>query len=528
MKEKKNISEHQDSRVELEDLFNLYHSKQLKKAKAKGIKLIRKFPKAFILHNMLGLILSEKKEFKKAIESFQKTIKIKPDFAIAYNNLGNIYKNNGRTNLAIKYYNKSIEINPNSPEAYNNLGNIYKSKNKLLDSINYYKQALKINPKLFIVHNNLGIAYKILGEFKEAKDCFIDSIKIKPDFYFAHRNLGLITKWKLPLENLEKLKKNFIDLKDDTDQKRELAFTLGKAYEDISNIDEAYKYFLQGNEIARKSFNYSITKEKKLFKSIKFFFSKKLYKNTIIGVKKVNTNPIFIVGMPRSGTTLVEQILSCHSKIYAAGETEILDRLIIELTNKKFNHSFLNRNNLLSKKFIARCGNQYISELNRMSNGSKFITDKLPSNFKWIGLIKIILPNAKIVHCTRSARDTCLSIFKNYFPYRAMGYSYSLNEIVDYYKLYRKLMLYWENILSGFIYEIKYENLIYTPEAEIKNLFHYLNLNWEENCLNFHENKRPIHTASDTQVRKPLYKNSINNWKKYEKYLPSSFKKLED
>ena len=528
MKEKKNISDHQASRVELNELFNLYHSKQLIKAKTKGLRLVRQFPKAFILHNMLGLILSDKKEFKKAIDSFKKAIKIKPDFAIAYNNLGNIYKNNGKTNLAIKHYKKAIGINPKSPEPYNNLGNIYKSKNKLLDSINFYKQAININPKLFIVHNNLGIAYKVLGKFNEARQCFIETIKIKPDFYYAHRNLGLINNRKLTSENLEILKNNFINLKKDSDQKRELAFTLGKAHEDIEDYNEAYKYFLQGNAIARKSFNYSIAREKRLFKTIRSSFNRKLYQSIDIKIKKEKITPIFIVGMPRSGTTLVEQILSCHSKIYAAGETEILDRLIVKFINKKLNYTFLNKKNLLNMKFIRRLGNEYILELNKISDGSKFIIDKLPSNFRWIGLIKIILPNAKIIHCNRNARDTCLSIFKNYFPYRAMGYSYSLIETIDYYELYKKLMIYWKSILSDFIYEIKYENLIYSPEIEIKNLLNYLNLKWEKECLNFYNNERPVHTASDAQVRRPIYKNSINYWKKYEKYLPLSFKKLED
>ena len=527
MSSKKKKNNKTASKIEIKELFNLYNSRKLIQAKLKAKKLVKKFPRAFLLHNLLGLILSERNEFKEAEDSFLKALKINPNFAVAYNNLANVYKNSGRKDMAIKYYKKSIEKNVNSPEPYNNLGNLFKSLNRLKDSIDFYKKALEINPKIFIIHNNLGIAYKILGELDKAKNCFNECIKINPKFYYAYRNLGLISKFDKKNMDLDKLSNNLNETKLHDDQKRELSFFLGKAYDDIKEYNLAYKYYLQGNNIVRKNIDYSIQRDQALFKKINLFFKKKLYDDNNLKINNKEITPIFIVGMPRSGTTLIEQILSSHSEVFGAGETEILDNIILKSSSKKMNNFFLNNKRILNKKYLNDCGNKYISDIKKLSDGSKYVTDKLPFNFKWIGFIKLILPNAKIIHCIRDPRDTCLSIFKNYFPYRAMGFAYSIKDIVSYYKSYRTLMKYWKENFNFEIYDIYYEDLIGSSHFEIKKLLNFINLNWEDNCMNFYKNDRPIFTASDTQVRRPIYKTSLNSWELYKKFLPENFVKLK-
>ena len=158
--------------------------------------------------------------------------------------------------------------------------------------------------------------------------------------------------------------------------------------------------------------------------------------------------------------------------------------------------------------------------------GKIFITDKMPFNFRWIGLIKLILPNAKIVHCKRDSKDICFSIFKNFFYSNGIGFAYTFEDIINYHSLYKDLMQHWNQTIPDFIYNIKYEDLIDNPKIEVQKLLKYLELNWEEECLNFYNSDRPVHTLSDTQVRKPLYKNSIQNWRYFENYLPEIFKSL--
>ena len=161
-----------------------------------------------------------------------------------------------------------------------------------------------------------------------------------------------------------------------------------------------------------------------------------------------------------------------------------------------------------------------------MINNSEKVTDKLPINFKWIGFIKLLLPKSKIIHCTRNPKDNCLSIFKTYFASKKLNFAYDLDEILGFYHMYKDLMDYWEAVLPDFIFDIKYEKIIKNPEKEIRNLIKECKLSWDNKCLKFYENKRPIKTASDTQARKKIYKSSINMWKNYEMYLKDFFKKF--
>ena len=177
---------------------------------------------------------------------------------------------------------------------------------------------------------------------------------------------------------------------------------------------------------------------------------------------------------------------------------------------------------------MKEIGKDYVQKIKSISNNSERSTDKLPINFFSVGFIKIILPNSRIIHCYRDSKDNCSSIFKTHFASGRVNFAYDLNEIVQYYNLYNDLMIYWNKVLPNFIYNIKYENLIFHTEPTIKNLVKFCNLKWDNACLNFHNNNRPIQTASDTQARNKIYKDSINSWKNYEKYLRKYLVKIKN
>ena len=230
--------------------------------------------------------------------------------------------------------------------------------------------------------------------------------------------------------------------------------------------------------------------------------------------------------MPRSGTTLVDQIVSSHKNVFSGGETSILPELIesnilkiIQQTPEKINDLIFSNGEKLN--------NYYYFRLNNLNLNSEIITDKTVQNFIWIGFIRVLFPNSKIINCVRNSRDTCFSIFKNDFHDKFMNWSYKQDEIVNFYKCYNSLIKFWDQKFPGEIYHIKYEEILNNPENQIKKLINFCDLDWDDNCINFQNNKNPVKTASSLQVRKPLYNSSKNISENYANYLSNMFKLLE-
>ena len=518
----------------IEEAVNLYKSGDLLKCEQFTKDLIKKKANVVFLHNLLGIVLSAQDKLDEAIISYKKGIEIDPNFGIIYNNLALIYYNKKlsgndfQSNIkkAEELFKKSLQINPKLPEPNTNLGNLYSSIGKNDESIKFHKLAISADPEYYYSYLNIANVYVSLGIFDEAKKYLKIAITKNPNFYFAHRLLSRITKYKVNDPHLLELKKLYEskNLKDDTN-KMNLAFALGKGNEDIKNYDEAFNYFIIANSINRSKLNFSLDKEKNYFNEIKKTYGKELF-NKYLNLGNEEISPIFIVGMPRSGTTLVEQILSSHTNVFGADEVNFIPKLINKYFNQEKVNLFLQGIFDFDVSILKKMGDEYINLMKSVSNNSERFTDKLPANFLNVGLIKLILPKSKIIHCQRNPKDNIFSIFKNYFPGNKITFASNLKETVEYYNLYFDLMKFWNVQLPNFIFNVKYEDLIHDTEEQIKKLLIFCDLKWEENCLNFHENKRAIKTASDTQVRSKIYNSSINFWKNYEKYLNNYYEKL--
>ena len=283
--------------------------------------------------------------------------------------------------------------------------------------------------------------------------------------------------------------------------------------------------YQEANGLHDQKIKYSIERDKKKFMNIKNIFHKNLFEK-FKNCGFVDSSPIFILGMPRSGTSLVEQILSSHPEVFGAGEQIIIVKLLEKNFGKKNLSLFFEDDKNFNKDLFASIGKEYVSIIKNISDNSVRFTDKFPENFLWIGLIKLILPNAKILHCLRKPRDNCFSLFKNYFPNGTIDYSYNLNKVVEYYNLYLDLMNYWKNLFPNFIFNVKYEHLVSNTEKEIRSMLKFCDLEWNSNCLDYYKNKRAVKTASDIQSRNKIYASSVNLWKKYDKYLNEYFQKL--
>ena len=294
-------------------------------------------------------------------------------------------------------------------------------------------------------------------------------------------------------------------------------FALAKANEDLQNFEQSFLHYLKGNELRKKILNYDFKNDVMLFDQIKAN-SKLIFENSLnINDLKVSLIPVFIVGMPRSGTSLVEQIISSHSKVTGAGELLFIDELGGKLA-KGF--SKINKISLLDFR------KKYLDKLKKISEGNMIVIDKLPHNFRFIGLITSAFPEARIIHVQRNPAAVCWANFKKFFSQSGLGYTYSLENVVSYYKLYIDLMKHWRITLDQRIYNLDYEALVENQENETRQLINYLNLDWDHKCLKPQDNKKIVATASSLQVRKKVYSGSSQQWLNFKPFLKGVFDNL--
>ena len=308
-----------------------------------------------------------------------------------------------------------------------------------------------------------------------------------------------------------------------------LYFALGKSFNDQKNYSRSFYFYSLGNKIKNSTLkNYSLEFEEIYQNKIKEFFVNFDF-NKIIGKKLFDKKIIFIVGLPRSGTSLAHQILASHSSVKGFGESDILNGFF---NNKILDSKFisnLTKNNKLNDDFICEISN-YIGSKYENNSDQKIILDKSPFNFFWLGFIKIIFPKAKIIHTIRNQDDTCLSIYKSLFGKKGVLWSYDKNNITNFVKIYNFIIKFWSEKMPNYIYNLNYEMLVQDQKNQTKKLLSFCNLDWEDDCLNFYKNTLPIKSASLYQTRKPIYKSSINQNLKYSDYISftNKIKKIKE
>jgi tetratricopeptide (TPR) repeat protein len=360
----------------------------------------------------------------------------------------------------------------------------------------------------------LGTVLEQTGKLEEAEINFRKSIQINPGFANAHRQLSLIKKFKEYDEQYFILQKIYLDKKTSKDQLCHVNFSLAKINEDLGNFQEAFKHYIEGNLIRKKILNYNIEEDIRLFHKIKSNYDEISKQRIQIKKNENNFNPIFILGMPRSGTTLVEQIISSHSEVSGLGELPFIS---------EFGKSVAEGFNPTNEDSILKFRNFYIKKIKNLSKGNSFITDKMPQNFCYIGLIISAFPEAKILHIKRNSAAVCWANFRQWFRSRNLAYSYSIDDIIKYYTLYEDLMMFWKKKFNNLIYDVDYDILTIDPKHITKNLINHLNLKWDEKCLSPENNKRSVSTASNIQIRNKIFKGSSEKWKKYKPFLNGAF-----
>ncbi len=491
-------------------------------------------------HCNIGTAFLVLEEFTKAAVGFNRALALKPDYPEAYLGMARIHQEHKRLSEAESLTNKALALAPEKAEAHSLLGGIFAEAGYPDKAELAYARALALNPDLLSAHLGKGHLLMEHGQMKAAEESFRHALGLDPTNLGARlvsgsgaaqssmgldpTNLGA----RLALTQVKKVTKDdenmtaLVQVAEKLDTMLEtkamtLHFALGKCYDDTKQYDLAMPHFLEGCRLKRKRTQYDPEDNDKVRLNICEFFSREAIEN-LRGEGCTSDLPIFVLGMPRSGTTLIEQILASHPLVHGAGELPDLLALAAKPKEGGPDGYPLSLKGITPQE-LKELGLRYVKGLQARQPEAKHITDKMPANFNCVGLIHLMLPNATIIHIKRNPVDTCLSGFTRLFN-KSQYHSYDLAEIGRYYRNYAILMAHWRKVLpAGAFYEVQYENMVADHENEVRALLKYCKLPWDDACLDFHKTKRNIRTASVTQVRQPIYTSSVERWRKYEAHL---------
>lgn len=473
-------------------------------------------------HCNIGFALNGLDLYDPALQHFKRALELKPDYPEAYVGLGKVHRGKQNLKAAEAFTLKAISMNDSKAEFFDSLGGIYVEMGEPEKAAQYFDKALSMNPDLSSALLGKGNLLVELGQADEAEKLLLRAREDNTDHSRLAANFGLV--------QLRKVKKDDQSLQELIDannrieelppsQVEYLNFALGKCYDDISEHAKSFEHYKKGCELKRKRINYNADEQTRFFDQLINFFNV----DTIDSLRKFSNPsdlPIFVLGMPRSGTTLTEQIIASHQDVFGAGEL----RHFLDLANTQVNSPsgvmvYPDNLKLLDSEKISGIAIEYLSRLRKHSSDALHITDKMPGNFIALGLIHALLPNAKIIHVERNPFDTCLSCYTRLFQH-GQSFSYDLTELGRYYADYRRLMEHWRTILpeNAFL-DVRYEDLVADTETQAKRIIEFCGMAWDANCLEFHKMERQVRTASVTQVRQPIYKTSVERWRRFEQEL---------
>ena len=482
-------------------------------------KAIEQNPNQADAHNNLGNALRALKRERAALAAYKQAVKINPNLADTCYNLGVILVELDEPADAIKYFNQSLKSDPASKNTYLGLGKACNMRGDLDQAISAFEKAIAIDPANARAYVYLGLAYSDHGEIEQAITAFRKALEINPEYAEAYVPLSKNKKFTEVDDDVRAMESLYSE-KGISDDDSRLAFALGKAYEDIGNYDKSMEFVINATQVRRASYDYSISESQQQFEQIKEVFSPEFFSDHLDSGDPDRT-PIFILGMPRSGTSLVEQILASHPDVFGAGELRDIGKILESIRASEFNESapiIPDKIVELDDGAFTEMGKIYNARIRELAPDARYITDKMPHNFLFVGFIRTILPNARVIHCTRDPMDNCLSIFKTRLI-NEHKYANNMTELGQYYRMYLDLMDYWRETLPGFVYDQGYEELVESPEAQVRKLLQHCGLEWNDACLDFHKTRRKIQTASNAQVRRPIYKDSVQLSTRYGEHL---------
>ena len=479
----------------------------------KALKLKPDFPDAL---SHLGSALGALGQHEKALQCLARAVTLQPGNASAQNNYGTALAALERHDEALGYYRKALAINPKHANAHNNIGKSLEALNRPAEALEAFERALAIDPNFALANVGIGNAMLCLGRIEDARTAYERTLAANPRMLACHDALAQIKTFREGDPQIALLEKLAVDEPSLSNKdKVNLHFALYKAYADLQRDELAFTHLEAGNKVKRGLTTYDEAQEIGLLCDMAAVFTPELMQAKR-GAGDCSEVPVFILGMPRSGTTLVEQILASHPQVFGAGELEDFGNAVgsgYESKPLPFDVA------KLTGQELRRFGERYLAQVLPKAPHAKRITDKMLGNIRYAGLIHLVFPNAHLIHVRRDPLDTCISCYSALFQ-KSLTYIYDLGELGRYYNAYEALMAHWRAVLpESVMLEVQYEDLVNDFEVEARRIVEFCGLEWDERCLSFYKAERPVHTASAAQVRRPLYKSSVGRWRRYESHL---------
>jgi tetratricopeptide (TPR) repeat protein len=477
---------------------------------------------------LAGAYLSKKVQLDDAEALLRQATRIAPDFLAAWMLLGQVLIETSKYLDAIDAFQTASRLAPGRPDVWSALGHACARASNVEESAQAFARSVAIDPAAANAQMGYAHVLKTLGNQPGALQAYRSAIRSKPDFgevYWSMANLKVfrfedheVTAMERQLERNDLSKSAEIHFR----------FALGKAYEDLGDFDRAWHHYHAGNQAQRTAVQYDPTEfEGRQSKIVEVFSQEFLTERAGHGCN--DPDPIFIVGLPRCGSTLVEQILASHSQVEGTSELPILGRIANSIGRyRRDNMQYPESVRDLRNKDWKSYGRQYLDEARRhRQSATPYFTDKLPNNFPHVGLLHLILPNAKVINARRHPVDSCLGGYKQLFG-QGQHFTYDTFEVAEYYKQYHAVMTHWHTVLPGKVLDVHYEETVLDLETQVRRVLEFCGLPFEEQCLRFHETERAVKTASSEQVRQPIYRSGLGKWRRYEKHIGQWLEELDD
>ena len=468
------------------------------------------------------------KKLQDAEALLKSATRLAPDFIPAWFDLGSLLSLRDKRMEAIAAYQKVVQLDPDNAAAWGGLGSAYAVAMYPDKSAEAYAKSVALKPDVPNVLMGQAHVLKTLGDQAEALKSYRAAIKIKPEFGEVYWSMANLKIFQFEEEEVSSMLQQLESDNLTESEEIHFRFALGKAFEDKKDYEQAWHYYHTGNQQQRMTVEHHPLKMETRHSQLKQIFNKEfLQERADVGYDV--SDPILIVGLPRSGSTLIEQILASHTLVEGTSELPVLGKLSESIGQYRTDGiKYPEAAKDLRNKDWRAYGQQYIEETQRHRVTDKpFFTDKLPNNFPQVGLLSLILPNAKVINARRHPFDSCLGSYKQLFG-KGQNFTYDMLDLAHYYQLYDAMMKHWHEVLPGKVLDVHYEETVDDLENQVRRILDFCDLPFEQSCVDFHQTERAVKTASSEQVRQPIYTGALGTWRRYEKHLDLWQEQLAD